>query len=147
MSLLDDEALLKQSSLFDAEWYQACYSDVRHAGLSPEQHFLKYGWRLGRDPGPRFSTMAYLHRHGDVRRSGVNPLLHYLRNGEIEGRVVDPASEVPRTPYGSSAPKPREIPEDMEGRLMLQLEDTQQLLEYYFRRCQELEAQQQVART
>lgn len=146
MSRLDEEALLQKSSLFDAEWYQACYPDVRYAGMTPEQHFLEYGWRLGRDPGPRFSTAAYLQRHDDVRRADVNPLLHYLRNGESEGRRIDPASEVPRTHVKSAPPplpsqQPREIPQDREKRLELQLEDTQQLLEYYFRRCQELQGQ------
>ncbi|MBW5798982.1 hypothetical protein [Halomonas elongata] len=146
MSRLDEEALLQKSTLFDAEWYQACYPDVRYAGMTPEQHFLKYGWRLGRDPGPRFSTAAYLQRHDDVRRADVNPLLHYLRNGESEGRRIDAASEVPRIFLKAAAPslpsqKLRQIPQDREGQLTLQLEDTQQLLEYYFRRCQELQSQ------
>lgn len=147
MAQLDDEALLEASSLFDAEWYQACYSDVRHAGIKPEKHFLRYGWHLGRDPGPGFSTTAYLQHHGDVRRAGVNPLLHYLRSGKSEGRRIDPAIEVPRAPYNGDTRveppilKPREIPQDKEGRLSLQLEDTQQLLEYYFNRCQELQGQ------
>lgn len=154
MSLLDDETLLKQSPLFDAEWYQARYNDVRDADISPERHFLKYGWRLGRSPGPGFSTTAYLERYGDVRRTGVNPLVHYLRNGQREGREITPVADgllsathikgltvSPKSTVTSESSKPRASNGIGKERLARQLEDTQQRLEHYFKRCQALEIQ------
>lgn len=153
MSLLDDETLLKQSPLFDAEWYQARYTDVRDADISPEWHFLKYGGRLGRSPGPGFSTTDYLERYGDVRRTGVNPLVHYLRNGQREGREITPVAEAPKPTVpnklnSSSEPSQSNASSESaggtgreEGRLTRQLKDTQQRLEHYFKRCQELELQ------
>ena len=47
------------------------------------------GASLGRDPGPSFSTSAYLAAHKDVARSGANPLVHYLRYGARAGRVIE----------------------------------------------------------
>ena len=47
---------LIDSGQFDAEWYVAAYPDVRLSGIDPARHFLRYGQRLGRDPGPAFST-------------------------------------------------------------------------------------------
>ncbi len=47
---------LIDSGQFDAEWYGSAYPDVRLSGIDPARHFLRYGQRLGRDPGPGFST-------------------------------------------------------------------------------------------
>lgn len=44
------------SGAFDAEWYRTAYPDVGLSGIDPARHFLRYGQRLGRDPGPDFST-------------------------------------------------------------------------------------------
>lgn len=140
MSSQDAETLLKESSLFDAEWYLARYIDVRDAGIPPERHFLKYGWRLGRNPGPGFSTTAYLARYGDVRRAGVNPLVHYLRNGQKEGREIVSVADAPRPTVPSKLYSSSESAGETSP-LALQLEDTQQRLEHYFMRCQELELQ------
>lgn len=76
------------SELFDASWYLDRYPDVRRNGLDPALHYFRYGWKEGRDPGPRFSTAAYLLEHDDVARAGVNPLLHFLKFGKAEGRQL-----------------------------------------------------------
>lgn len=47
---------LHQSGLFDAEWYCGTYPDVASSGLEPAQHYLRYGFRMGRDPSAQFST-------------------------------------------------------------------------------------------
>jgi len=43
-------ASLLESGLFDPQWYAATYPDVRMSGLSPGEHFLRIGRRIGR-PG------------------------------------------------------------------------------------------------
>lgn len=78
--------MIAASSLFDREWYLRTYPDVGEAGLDPLDHYMAWGWREGRDPGPEFATSAYLAANADVRRSGVNPLLHYIEFGHAEGR-------------------------------------------------------------
>lgn len=70
--------LLSQSPLFDADWYNRTYGDVAFSGLSAEEHFLRYGGILERDPGPEFNSELYVARHGKNIEDGVPPLLHFL---------------------------------------------------------------------
>lgn len=84
-------ARLRRSSLFDAAWYLATYSDVAEAGLDPVLHYLRVGAAEGREPGPKFSGRDYLAANPDVARAGLNPLLHYVVRGQAEGRGETPA--------------------------------------------------------
>ena len=45
--------------------------------MDPAFHYLVHGNGEGRDPGPFFSTKAYLARHPDVAQAGLNALVHY----------------------------------------------------------------------
>ncbi|MDQ3605265.1 MAG: glycosyltransferase, partial [Gemmatimonadota bacterium] len=78
---------LRATELFDPDWYCARYGDVALLGMGPEEHYLRIGARLLREPGPHFSTGYYLTTHADVARSGMNPLLHFVNNGRAEGRT------------------------------------------------------------
>jgi hypothetical protein len=51
-------------------------------------HYLVYGGREGRAPGPFFSTHQYLARFPDVAASGVNALAHYGMYGRREMRKI-----------------------------------------------------------
>lgn len=79
---LNTEALITNSGLFDAEWYQTTYPDVTESGLEPLAHYFKIGSRLKRDPGPGFSARRYLETNTDVAELGLDPLVHYLRSRE-----------------------------------------------------------------
>jgi len=84
-------ALLKESGLFDEPWYMEQYPDVQLIGLGAIEHYLKYGWIMGRDPSPGFSTKDYLRLYPDVANASVNPLFHYATQGITEGRLpTDP---------------------------------------------------------
>jgi glycosyltransferase involved in cell wall biosynthesis len=92
--------LIKASSLFDSDWYLTNYSDVNLLSLDPVEHYVKYGAKLQRNPGPRFSTADYLRVYPDVANSGLNPLYHFLMWGQREGRKASlsvAASAVPRS--------------------------------------------------
>jgi hypothetical protein len=78
--------VLKQSGLFDPQWYLSHYPDVASAGVDPVEHYLRFGAAEGRNPSPRFDTRYYLHSNPDVAAAGVNPLLHYIQFGVSEGR-------------------------------------------------------------
>lgn len=78
---------LQTSELFDGEWYAARYYDVALLGISPEEHYLRVGAMLLRDPSDQFSTGYYLDANPDVAKCGMNPLLHYINNGRKEGRL------------------------------------------------------------
>ncbi len=41
---------------FCKDWYASFYRDVVASGISPENHYLRYGHIIGRDPNPYFST-------------------------------------------------------------------------------------------
>ncbi len=72
--------LLRQSGLFDADWYLAEYPDVANTGGDPAEHYLLHGAAEGRNPGPEFNTHQYLFDHPDLIDSGENPVLHFLKS-------------------------------------------------------------------
>jgi hypothetical protein len=84
---LDAQAVeVATSGLFDPAWYLAVYPDVGLTDLDPAVHFVRHGWREGREPNPYFDPVWYLEINTDVAAVGLNPLLHYLRHGDLEGR-------------------------------------------------------------
>lgn len=83
-------SLLSQSWLFDGEWYLLRYPDVAQAEWDPIEHYLRFGAKELRDPGPCFSTSSYLADNPDVAEAGVNALHHYLKYGTHEKRRVRP---------------------------------------------------------
>ncbi|OZI56393.1 glycosyltransferase family 2 protein [Bordetella genomosp. 4] len=77
---------IRDSGLLDPEWYLSEYPDVVVLNMDPVDHYVQLGASLYRDPGPNFSTRAYLLDNPDVLRAGINPLYHFLIWGENEGR-------------------------------------------------------------
>ena len=70
---------------FDAAFYVSAFPDGA-APVDPLGHYLKEGWREGRDPTGWFSTRYYLARNPDVAEAGINPFWHFLAHGRAEGR-------------------------------------------------------------
>ena len=68
--------LVLKSGLFNESWYHRAYGVAKEEAL---EDYLNQGWKMGRDPGPKFSTEQYLKKYEDVRQAGVCPLLHYLQ--------------------------------------------------------------------
>jgi len=56
---LGDAALIRNSGLFDADYYCARYPDVAASGLDPVDHYLQIGAAKGYDPSPLFDTGYY----------------------------------------------------------------------------------------
>ncbi len=97
---------VRESSLFDAEYYLASNPDVRSAEADPAKHYLLCGWKEGRDPSAAFSTSQYLLDYPDVDRAGVNPLVHYLRHGHREARLISPSEHASQ---GTSSQAPASL--------------------------------------
>lgn len=76
--------------LFDAKHYLDRYPDVRASGVSPLRHYLRHGWREGRDPHAFFANDWYLYRNPDVLAAREVPLEHYVRIGWRQGRWPHP---------------------------------------------------------
>jgi hypothetical protein len=89
MEFKQEIALLRQTPLFDAEWYRTTYADVAMLNMRPEEHYLRYGAGLGRDPSPGFDTAFYRARSPDLPAE-ANPLLHFLREGRAAGLLPRP---------------------------------------------------------
>jgi hypothetical protein len=77
---------IRKSPFFDWAWYAARNPDLPSGDLA--KHYLLHGGFEGRDPGPEFSSQAYLRDNPDVAADKINPLLHYELYGKHEGRRV-----------------------------------------------------------
>lgn len=88
-----DKRLVNNTNLFDSAYYLSEYPDVRRADMDPLTHFMKTGWKEGRNPSARFNTSYYLESNPDVAVNGVNPLVHFIKFGAKEGRSVFPLSK------------------------------------------------------
>lgn len=66
------------AALVDADFYLASNPDVAAASIDPQQHFLDFGWREGRNPQPDFSLSAWRAAEMEPVLAGLNPLIHYL---------------------------------------------------------------------
>jgi hypothetical protein len=83
-------AYIRNSTLFQQDWYLARNPDVAQSGIDPARHYLLAGGFEGRDPGPEFSSTWYLEMYLDGQLTEINPLLHYLKNGKAQGFLTKP---------------------------------------------------------
>ncbi|HTJ65849.1 MAG TPA: glycosyltransferase family 2 protein [Alphaproteobacteria bacterium] len=79
---IDDEETIRQSGLFDTEWYLRMYKDIKEHETDPLAHYCSHGWHEGRRPNFYFDTELYLLRNPKVAREGRNPLVHYATIGQ-----------------------------------------------------------------
>ncbi|MCJ2142969.1 hypothetical protein [Methylobacterium sp. E-066] len=70
-----DFSTIYRSGQFDHLWYAARYPDVGLTDLSPLEHYVKYGARLGRQPRPDFPGTP----DEAVDGTYVNPFAAWLR--------------------------------------------------------------------
>ena len=77
-----DYNLIKKSGLFDSEYYLANNEDVKKVKADPLKHYLKFGWKEGRNPSAEFDGNEYLNKRLDVRVAGICPLVHYIKFGK-----------------------------------------------------------------
>lgn len=94
----DDLRLLQNSPQFDPGWYLETYRDVSRTGLSPAAHYLSYGFRIGRDPGPSFSTLFHQAAFAS-RIGGKDPVTALLRQQDAQGDM--PPADPERVLYAA----------------------------------------------
>ena len=92
-----DYFLLKRSHLFDEDYYCLQYPDIRLADVNPLWHFVRVGWKEGRNPSKDFFTVNYLQKYPDVRDAETNPVCHYIKFGIKEKRYPVPLIDLPIT--------------------------------------------------
>ena len=79
-------AYIKNSPLFDEEWYISQNSDILNSNITAYEHYIKYGWKDGLNPSSKFDGNIYLKDNQDVANANICPLVHYLTIGAKEGR-------------------------------------------------------------
>jgi hypothetical protein len=92
--------------LLNQQQYLEDNPDVRAAGISAVDHFVRFGQREGRDPNRFFETAAYLAANPDVaaavRAGFLTGVDHFLRFGQFEGR--NPNATFDTTAYLAANP-------------------------------------------
>jgi GT2 family glycosyltransferase/glycosyltransferase involved in cell wall biosynthesis len=83
-----DYWVIRRSGLFDQDYYLRNNLDVARSCTDPIIHYLRHGWREGRNPSNLFNTQWYLDAYSDVAESNMNPLYHYLVWGTKENREI-----------------------------------------------------------
>ncbi len=76
---------IKKSKFFDANYYRKENEDIPN-DVDLVWHFMKYGWKEGREPSTNFSIKYYLDKNPDLVNANVNPLYHYIQYGYYEKR-------------------------------------------------------------
>ena len=99
----NDYKLIAKSKYFNKRWYLKRYPDVKRAKVDPIEHYLKYGWKEGRNPSKKFDANVYLNRYEDVKNAKMNPLLHYEKHGKKEGR--NPSADFDNNAYLEKYPE------------------------------------------
>ncbi len=88
-------AQIRDSGLFDAEFYLTQCPGVRDSGVDPLFHYVVSEQSLFLDPSPGFSASHYIEAHPEIQFTTLNPLVHYLNDG---AQQTPAACRAPRAP-------------------------------------------------
>ena len=84
---------LKNSQLFDEEYYTKKYPNIQKIGINPLLHYIIFGKEEEKLPSIKFDGNYYLDTYKDVKKSNFNPLIHYILYGQYEGRFFKSRAE------------------------------------------------------
>ena len=84
---------IRESGLFDAEWYRTTYPDVAASGVDPVEHYVRFGAAEGRQPSSQFDGLWYLSENYEIQATGINPLVHYIESGRPDYMSPIPLNE------------------------------------------------------
>lgn len=80
---------IRRSGFFDPIYYITEYPDCRYEDEDPIWHYIKLGWKEGRNPSNTFDTSYYISQNPDVKQANINPLVHFIKYGHKEGRSIN----------------------------------------------------------
>ena len=84
--------IIKDSNLFDVDFYFLHYPDVKLCGFDPINHYLNLGVDESCNPNAYFNTKEYLNNYPDVKNSGLNPFVHNIlygfQNCEVSNSIL-----------------------------------------------------------
>jgi len=77
--------IIKESNLFNADYYLNTYPEVEKTGKYPLAHYIEIGSYKGLNPNNWFDAKWYVKYYKDVIESEMNPLAHYILYGKKLG--------------------------------------------------------------
>ncbi|WP_241503155.1 CgeB family protein [Komagataeibacter melaceti] len=77
-----DLRIIEESGQFDADFYLATHRDVAGSEIDPLVHYVRYGYREGRQPNRNFRPALYLGQHPEAGAKNRNPFVHFLQTHE-----------------------------------------------------------------
>lgn len=78
------EAEKNVKDYFDITYYLNTYPDVKKAKYNPLVHYMRIGWKEGRNPNREFNTIHYILNNLELIGLGENPLLYFVRHKRME---------------------------------------------------------------
>ena len=88
ISYEEEYKIIKQSGLFDLDFYEKKYKDVSQKKLDPIRHFIRYGHRENRWPNEFFDPALYKRIY--TIEGDITPLTHYIT---IPNAILNRTSE------------------------------------------------------
>ncbi len=79
-------AFVRKTGEFDEKYYLENNKNINLDNEDPLHHFMRIGWKEGRNPNTTFDLGYYLSHYQDLKASDLNPFFHYVRFGKLEGR-------------------------------------------------------------
>ena len=83
---------IRESGLFDSNWYRATYPDIAASRMDPVAHYVRFGAAEGRNPSPFFDSNKYFNENEAVRAAKINPLAHYIETRRSSNNHAAPSS-------------------------------------------------------
>lgn len=100
--VLREIKIINASGLFDGDFYNESYPDVKASGMHPIQHYVLYGAQEGRLPRRDFDPVAYSQQHPEA--TDKNAFIHYINRGsQPEVLVKNPAQVIEPADEGNSS--------------------------------------------
>lgn len=97
---IHDQAL--SLGLFNGDWYFHTNQDVYiSSSYHPWVHYIKFGWKEGRDPSPAFSNAQYLTSYQNREKLQGDPLTHFIVTGRKNGLQYWPAHNQKHKQYAT----------------------------------------------
>lgn len=76
---------IRNSGLFDADFYEASYKDVAATGADPLWHYIRHGDAEGRWPNAYFDPAFYRDQLAEPDKTSASALYHFITVGETAG--------------------------------------------------------------
>ncbi|MFK7967654.1 MAG: glycosyltransferase family 92 protein [Rickettsiaceae bacterium] len=65
---------------FDQDYYLKHYPEVKVQNINPFDHYIKHGWKEGKNPSETFETTFYVRQYLYTNKYNLNPLADYIKS-------------------------------------------------------------------